>query len=59
MTSATEPRDLPPGVWQTLLPHAFELVDEIAGRGIPDPFWTFGGGTVLMLRNPNLETTTP
>jgi hypothetical protein len=40
MTSATEPRDLPPGVWQTLLPHAFALVDEIAQRGIPAPFWT-------------------
>jgi len=51
MTSATEPRDLPSGVWQTLLPHAFALVDKIARRGIPDPFWTFGGGTVLMLRH--------
>jgi predicted nucleotidyltransferase component of viral defense system len=26
------------------------LVDEIAAHGIKDPFWTFGGGTVLMLR---------
>jgi len=59
MTSATEPRDLPPDVWQTLLTHAFALVDEIAWRGIPEPFWTFGGGTVLMPRNPNLETNTP
>jgi len=51
MTRCSEPRDLPPGIWQTLLPHAFALVDEIARRGIPDPFWTFGGGTVLMLRH--------
>ena len=27
------------------------LVDEIGGRGGHDPFWTFGGGTVLMLRS--------
>jgi hypothetical protein len=26
------------------------LIDEIRGHGIDDPFWTFGGGTVLMLR---------
>jgi len=44
------PASLPDGVWKVLLPHAFSLVDEIALRGIPDPFWTFGGGTVLMLR---------
>lgn len=25
-------------------------MDEIARHGISDPFWTFGGGTVLMLR---------
>ena len=50
MTS-TEPQDLPPGIWQTLLPHAFTLIDEITLRGIADPFWTFGGGTVLMLRH--------
>ena len=44
------PTTLPDGVWQVLLQHAFSLVDEIATHGIPDPFWTFGGGTVLMLR---------
>lgn len=44
------PAALPNGVWQVLLPHAFSLVDEIAVHGIRDPFWTFGGGTVLMLR---------
>ena len=25
-------------------------MDEIAQHGIAQPFWTFGGGTVLMLR---------
>lgn len=41
---------LPPGVWTDLLKHAFRLMDDIHRHGIPDPFWTFGGGTVLMLR---------
>jgi predicted nucleotidyltransferase component of viral defense system len=50
MDPRTQPSTLPEGVWQTLLAHAFTLVDEIARRGISDPFWTFGGGTVLMLR---------
>ncbi len=44
------PGVLPDGVWQVLLQHAFSLVDEIAAHGNKDPFWTFGGGTVLMLR---------
>jgi hypothetical protein len=44
------PGVLPDGVWQVLLQYAFYLVDEIAAHGIKDPFWTFGGGTVLMLR---------
>jgi predicted nucleotidyltransferase component of viral defense system len=44
------PAALPPGVWQDLLEHAFLLVNEIAVHGIQNPFWTFGGGTVLMLR---------
>lgn len=51
MLSTTQPDDLPQGIWQTLLPHAFTLIDEIALRGMADPFWTFGGGTVLMLRH--------
>mgnify|MGYP001383626530 CR=1 FL=1 len=45
-----QPRKLPTGPWQGLLSHALRLVDEVAARGIHDPFWTFGGGTVLMLR---------
>jgi predicted nucleotidyltransferase component of viral defense system len=44
------PHSLPQGVWQGLLQHAYSLIDEIAVHGIPNPFWTFGGGTVLMLR---------
>ena len=44
------PRRLQAGPWQGLLRHAFRLIDEIAARGVDDPFWTFGGGTVLMLR---------
>lgn len=51
MNQPTQPSALPEGVWQTLLTHAFTLVDEIARRGISAPFWTFGGGTVLMLRH--------
>lgn len=50
MSAMTPLNPLPGGVWQTLLTHAFALVDEIARHGIADPFWTFGGGTVLMLR---------
>lgn len=51
MNPSTQPSALPEGAWQTLLAHAFTLVDEIARHGIADPFWTFGGGTVLMLRH--------
>jgi len=29
---------------------ALRLIDHIAKTGMSDPFWTFGGGTVLMLR---------
>lgn len=51
MSRSTEPHDMPQGIWQTLLPHAFTLIDEIARLSTPEPFWTFGGGTVLMLRH--------
>jgi predicted nucleotidyltransferase component of viral defense system len=44
------PDALPDGVWQGLLQQAYSLIDEIATHGIQNPFWTFGGGTVLMLR---------
>jgi hypothetical protein len=45
------PRTLPPGLWQSLLPKALTLIDEISTHGgVANPFFTFGGGTVLMLR---------
>jgi predicted nucleotidyltransferase component of viral defense system len=47
---AFEPQNLPNGPWQALLAQAFLLIDEIERHGISQPFWTFGGGTVLMLR---------
>lgn len=43
-------RDLPEGAWKDLLPHALSIIEDIKSRGTPDPFWTFGGGTVLMFR---------
>jgi predicted nucleotidyltransferase component of viral defense system len=46
------PRELPSGAWQSLLLHAFTLIDEIAKHGgVAHPMWTLGGGTVLMLRH--------
>jgi Nucleotidyl transferase AbiEii toxin, Type IV TA system len=50
-TLSGRPRRLPAGAWQALLAHALRLVDEIRSHGVSDPFWTFGGGTVLMLRH--------
>lgn len=41
---------LPDGLWKSLFPKALSLIDEIREHGTPDPFFTFGGGTVLMLR---------
>jgi predicted nucleotidyltransferase component of viral defense system len=46
----TTPENLPSGVWIGLLQKAFRLLDGIHNNGIKAPFWTFGGGTVLMLR---------
>jgi hypothetical protein len=39
-----------PKTWETLFAHALTVIGEIARHGRADPFWTFGGGTVLMLR---------
>lgn len=39
-----------PGTWEKLFKSALIAIDEIAAHGRKDPFWTFGGGTVLMLR---------
>jgi predicted nucleotidyltransferase component of viral defense system len=45
------PRKLPGGAWEALFPRAMVLIDEIRRHGgIEDPFWTLGGGTVLMFR---------
>lgn len=44
-------RSLPGGPWEKLFPRALALIDEISRYGgIKDPFWTLGGGTVLMFR---------
>lgn len=48
--SNTTRTELPSGVWTGLLQHALRLVEDIHQNGIKNPFWTFGGGTVLMLR---------
>lgn len=39
-----------PRIWETLFIQALKVISEIAKHGREDPFWTFGGGTVLMLR---------
>lgn len=39
-----------PRTWETLFSQALLVIGEIAKHGRDDPFWTFGGGTVLMLR---------
>jgi Nucleotidyl transferase AbiEii toxin, Type IV TA system len=41
---------LPAGPWQGLIEHAFRLIDGLVAQGNQEPLWTFGGGTVLMLR---------
>ena len=40
-----------PGAWQALFVHALALMDEMCARTHADAHWTFGGGTVLMLRH--------
>ena len=39
-----------PRAWETLFAQALTVIGEIARHGRDHPFWTFGGGTVLMLR---------
>jgi hypothetical protein len=39
-----------PRTWETLFAQAIRAIGEIAKHGRANPFWTFGGGTVLMLR---------
>jgi hypothetical protein len=38
-----------PGVWAALFPRALDLMSHLEQQ-IPGAHWTFGGGTVLMLR---------
>jgi predicted nucleotidyltransferase component of viral defense system len=46
-----KPQSLPAGAWEVLLPRALALIDDIQKHGgLTDPFWTLGGGTVLMFR---------
>ena len=42
---------LPSGPWEILFQRALRLVDDFRRHGgLADPFWTLGGGTVLMFR---------
>lgn len=43
--------EIPSGVWKDLLPHALSIIGDIKNHGTADPFWTLGGGTVLMFRH--------
>jgi hypothetical protein len=38
-----------PGIWTRLFPHALKLMAHLESQ-TNNPHWTFGGGTVLMLR---------
>jgi Nucleotidyl transferase AbiEii toxin, Type IV TA system len=40
-----------PGAWRELFVHGLALMREMRLRTRPDALWTFGGGTVLMLRH--------
>jgi predicted nucleotidyltransferase component of viral defense system len=40
-----------PGEWRSLFRHALMLMEEMTLRTKPNVIWTFGGGTVLMLRH--------
>ena len=49
MKSVTVPEQLKEGPWTRLLLQAFRLIDDFQIKGgLSDPFWTLGGGTVLM-----------
>ncbi|WP_326539867.1 nucleotidyl transferase AbiEii/AbiGii toxin family protein [Pseudorhodoferax sp.] len=44
-------KPLPSGPWEVLFQRALRLIDGIQHHGgLADPFWTLGGGTVLMFR---------
>lgn len=38
-------------IWETLFRRALALIDSVANSGAPLDDWSFGGGTVLMLRH--------
>lgn len=38
-------------IWETLFQHALELIDSVRNDGVPLDDWSFGGGTVLMLKH--------
>ena len=38
-------------IWETLFRRALALIDSVASSGAPLDDWSFGGGTVLMLRH--------
>lgn len=40
-----------PTTWQTLFARAMLLIDDLEVHSGHSPFWTFGGGTALMLRH--------
>jgi predicted nucleotidyltransferase component of viral defense system len=40
-----------PGEWRSLFRHALTLMKDMTQRTKPNAMWTFGGGTVLMLRH--------
>lgn len=51
INNADTPKNLPNGPWKILLKEALKIIDDLEVMGgISEPFWTFGGGTVLMLR---------
>jgi predicted nucleotidyltransferase component of viral defense system len=37
--------------WKVLFGHALSLIDDVLQHGTKNLYWTFGGGTVLMLRH--------
>jgi Nucleotidyl transferase AbiEii toxin, Type IV TA system len=51
MSEVFHPENLIEGPWVILLEQACKLIDSLKEHsGVDDPFWTLGGGTVLMFR---------
>ena len=50
MDTTVELRNDVPGAWRTLFVKALQLIDDMDQRTGRAAFWTFGGGTILMLR---------